>query len=120
MHRPVGARRLLGTLDMLELLKSLSLEIGAIFVAVACSTCAIAWARIDLSLMRWGLILVTPAVLAYSLYWAPVWLGTDPSEYWSWAPIFYGAWFLAGLIPSLLIVYLLRRTAKTKYMVPHV
>jgi hypothetical protein len=39
---------------------------------------------------------IVPFSLAYCLYWLPVWLGAEPSEFSAWAILFVGAWFLAG------------------------
>ena len=105
---------------MLDIVKSLSLESGALVVAILSAACGLAWARIVLSPLRWCLALGAPAVFAYALYWSPVWLGANSSEYWSWAPLMVGAWFLAGALASVLIVHLLRKSEGHKNVVPHV
>ncbi|MDD5472117.1 MAG: hypothetical protein PHP05_09415, partial [Sideroxydans sp.] len=83
---------------MLELLNSLSFESGSVVVALASAALAFIWAQVLNHMVRWVLGVVTPFVLAYSLYWSPVWLGADTSEFSSWAPIFIAPWFLAGTV----------------------
>jgi hypothetical protein len=39
---------------------------------------------------------VVPFTFAYSLYWLPVWLGSDPSQYRAWSLIGIGTYFLSG------------------------
>src|SRR5579859_2443877 len=81
--------RVLGVKTFLE---SLSIGSGAVLVAVF--SAVLAWL---------GAALV-PLVLAYSLYWLPVWLGANPSEYFSWAFLCIGAWYLAGVVPTVVVV----------------
>jgi len=50
-----------------------------------------------------------PLILAYSLYWLPVWVGSDPSEYGAWAVLGIGTWFLPGVIVSAVTVLILRK-----------
>ncbi len=65
--------------------------------------------------LRWVVSLLFPFIVAYPIYWMPVWLGSDPSEYWAWLPICVGVPYLAGLICSLLIIlieHLVRKQRK--------
>jgi hypothetical protein len=105
---------------MLDLLKSFSLVSGALVIAVVSGVCAVAWTRIALSQLKWGIAIGAPALFAYSLYWSPVWLGANSSEYWSFAPIVIGTWFAAGVIPSALVVYFLGKSVGHRNVVPHV
>ena len=89
---------------MLNLLHSLSLESGSVVVAVASALFGIVSARLGPAILRWALALGAPLALSYALYWSPVWLGDDPLEYRTWAPLFVGAWYLAGAIASSLVV----------------
>lgn len=50
-----------------------------------------------------------PFVLAYCLYWSPVWLGSDRSEYGAWAALAVGGWSLAGFIPSAVAVLAIQK-----------
>jgi len=90
-------------------LLDLSLGSGAILVAI-CSA-AIVWllcAALPATLRPlW--VVVVPFGLAYSLYWLPVWLGADASEYGAWEGICVGSWFLAGMAPSAAILLILRK-----------
>ena len=54
-------------------------------------------------------VVILPFVFAYSLYWLPVWLGVNPSEYSAWAGLVVGTWFLSGSIPSAALVLILRK-----------
>ena len=93
---------------MLDFLLSLSLGSGCVAIAIASSLfAAIIWVRFRSSKARWFFALLTPLVLSYSLYWSPVWLGADPSEYSSWAILFIGPWFLAGAVSSALVIFLI-------------
>lgn len=94
---------------MLDLINSLSLESGALVVAVVSAALAFVWARIPVAAVRWTVSVGVPFILASSLYWSPVWLGADSSEFSTWAPLFVGPWFLAGAISSGLLVHLIRR-----------
>ncbi len=100
---------------MKTLLESLSIGSGAVltgvlsvgFVWLLCSVLPMA--------LRWLWVVIVPFILAYSIYWLPVWLGSDPSEYGVWALLGVGAWFLSGTIPSAALVLVLgRRRAKQK------
>jgi hypothetical protein len=59
--------------------------------------------------LRWVSVVIVPLTFAYSIYWLPVWLGADPSEYGAWAVLVVGTWFLAGSIPSAVVVATHRR-----------
>jgi hypothetical protein len=96
-------------LSMLNLLRSLSLETGAVVIMAASAVIGAGLSRITNTILRRILASSVPLVLAYSLYWSPVWLGADPSEYSSWAPLFILPWFLAGLLASITLVYLINR-----------
>jgi hypothetical protein len=52
---------------------------------------------------------IVPFVLAYCLYWSPVWLGADPLGYDVWKFLFIGAWFFAGFFPSAVLVLILQK-----------
>jgi hypothetical protein len=94
---------------MRDVIESLSIGSGAILVAG--SSAGIVWLLCLVSpkaLWKIWAILV-PFILAYCLYWSPVWLGADPSEYHAWALLFVVPWFAAGAIPSAAIVRILRK-----------
>jgi len=90
-------------------LLDLSIGSGAILMAV-CSA-AIVWLLYSVLpvALRPLWVVVVPFGLAYSLYRLPVWLGADASEYGAWEGICVGAWFLAGMAPSAVILLILRK-----------
>ena len=101
---------------MLDLVQSLTLQSGAVVVALVSALLAFVWVRLPPTLM-WLLGLVAPLVIAYSLYWLPVWQGASSSEYSTWAPLFIAPWYAAGAVLSSLVIYLdirrrRRRTAQ--------
>ena len=95
-----------------EFVESLSLWSGAILVAVL--SAAVIWLLCSMfpAPLRKFWVVIVPFVLAYCVYWSPVWLGADPSEYHAWALVFIVPWFLAGAIPSAAIVRLFQGQTK--------
>ena len=55
---------------------------------------------------KWIIILTLPLPISYSIYWAPVWLGANVSEYSVWAPLFIVPWYLASVVLSVLLLLL--------------
>jgi hypothetical protein len=51
---------------------------------------------------------VVPFAVAYCAYWFPVWRGADSSEYSAWALLVIGIWFVAGFVPSAILIRFLR------------
>jgi len=96
-------------LQMKPLVESLSLGSGAVLIAVL--SVGVVWLLCSFLpvAFRWLWVVIVPFLLAYSLYWLPVWLGSDPSEYSAWAILFVGAWFLSGAIPSTVLVTVLQK-----------
>src|SRR5579859_3161781 len=93
--------RVLGVKTFLE---SLSIGSGAVLVAVFSAVLAWPLCYVRQAVFRWLGAALVPLVLAYSLYWLPVWLGANPSEYFSWAFLCIGAWYLAGVVPTVVVV----------------
>jgi len=61
----------------------------------------------------WLLPLAAPLVVSYSLYWLPVWMGSnDVDQYGAWALLFIIPWYLAGAGTSAYVVVLLRSLQK--------
>ena len=96
-------------LRMKALIESLSLGSGAVLIAVL--SVSVVWLLCAVSpvSLRWLWVAIVPFILAYSLYWLPVWLGSDSSKYSVWAVLGVGTWFLSGAIPSALLVLVLRK-----------
>lgn len=94
---------------MKALIESLSLGSGALLIAVL--SAGVVWLLNSLlpKALRWLSVVVVPFTVAYCLYWSPVWLGSDPSEYSAWAVLVVGTWFLAGAIASALTVLILQK-----------
>jgi amino acid permease len=88
------------------LIDSLSLFSGAVVVAVL--SVVVVW-LLAVVCPDFGKLwaLIAPFIIAFCLYWSPVWLGADPSEYHAWAFVFILPWFLAGAIPAWTIVRIL-------------
>jgi len=79
---------------------------GALGVVLVSAILAFVWTRLRSTPLRWLLALSGPLVISYSLYWSPVWLGADSSEYSAWAPLFIVPWYRAGAAISSLVIYL--------------
>jgi hypothetical protein len=94
---------------MKHLVESLSIGTGAILVALVSVGVVYLLCAIFPRPLHSLWVIIVPFVFAYSLYWLPVWLGADSSEYSAWAFLCVGGWFLAGFFPSALLVLVLRR-----------
>src|ERR1035441_9253329 len=94
---------------MSTFVESLSLSRGAIVVAILSTgvvglLCSVY--RVTLNKLR---VVIVPLTFACCLYWSPVWLGADSSEYRAWEFVVVPPWFLAGAIPSAAIALILRK-----------
>ena len=103
-HRRPAPVAHLESLRMKAFLESLSLGSGAVLMAACSAVLVWPFCYVRPAVFRWLGVVVVPLVLASCLYWLPVWLGTNPSEYSSWAFLIVGAWFLAGAVPSAVVV----------------
>lgn len=99
---------------MLELLESLSLASGTFVVAGFSVIFALFYGRLDNSFARWAAVVAASALLAYTLYWAPVWLGADASEYSTWSLALIIPWSLVGALASTPVVIVVRKYVNTK------
>jgi hypothetical protein len=84
---------------------------GGAIVAVLSGITGAGCSRVRSTGLAWILALTTPAVIAYSVYWAPVWMGSPPSEFAAWAPLFIAPWYLVGAFVSAVGVYAARARA---------
>ena len=91
--------------------QSLSLTSASVLVAVISGVAASLLSRVASAVARWFAVLLFPFVLSYSVYWIPVWLGADGSEYLAWALLGVGVPFLAGLVSSALVSFVVTRYA---------
>jgi hypothetical protein len=94
---------------MKTFLESFSLGSGSLLIAVLST--GVVW--LLRSLLPKNLhslsAVVVPFVLAYCLYWSPVWLGSYSDEYSAWAVLGIGTWFLAGFFPSAVTVLIIQK-----------
>jgi hypothetical protein len=90
---------------MLQFLLSLSLATGALVVALASGVLGAICGQVRPPLVRRALALLVPFALAYSLYWLPVWLGQNPSEYGGWWLVCIPPWYAAGVLTSAAATY---------------
>lgn len=100
---------------MKALVESFSVSSGAVLIAVVSS--AVVWllcSAFPTSLHKLWVVIV-PFALANCLYWSGAWFDAVGSDYnkalvWSdyrmWAPLFIVVWFLAGAVPSAVVVRL--------------
>ena len=95
-----------------EVIEPHSIGSGALEVAVLSSVFAVLFAFIRRPAFRWAAILGAPALFAYSLYWMPVWLGADASEYAPWMLIVVTPLWVAGASASTLVALAIRRLRK--------
>jgi hypothetical protein len=95
---------------MKTFLDSFSLGSGALLIAVL--SMGVVWllrSRLSKNLHSLSAVIV-PFILAYCLYWSPVWLGADDiSQYSFWALVFIVPWFLAGFFPCAAMVVIIQK-----------
>jgi hypothetical protein len=99
---------------MKTFVESLSLGSGAFLIAVL--SVGVVWLLCSVLpvALGWLWVAIVPFILAYSLYWLPVWLRADSSEYSPWAILCVGTWFLSGAIPSAGLLLILRKRQEPK------
>jgi hypothetical protein len=94
---------------MKTFIESLSLGYGAILVALLSAGAVWLLCSVLPKVPEALWIVIVPFFFAYSLYWLPVWLGSDPSGYGVWAVLGVGTWFFSGFFPSAVLVIVLRK-----------
>jgi hypothetical protein len=99
---------------MRELIESLSWTSGFFVVAAMSAVIALITGRLQPIALRWSAIVVTPSTISYCLYWFPVWLGADSSEYSSWSGVFIIPWSAVGILASVAVVIAVRQHLKAK------
>jgi hypothetical protein len=100
---------------MLDLIRSLSFESGAVIVAVISAVLAAAFTRLRSRPLRWLFVLVAPLLLSYELYWLPPRLGANSDSFAEervWAPLFIVAWSLGGIGASLVVQFAVTRIGR--------
>ena len=77
---------------------------------------AFIWARITINWVRWSLVLISPFALSGAVYWTPVWLGANVSEYSAWAGAVVLMCGLPSLLVSSIVVFLIRRHHRNQHL----
>jgi len=80
-----------------------------LMVAVASFLFAFVWAKVSINWLRWLLAASMPLLVAGAIYWTPVWLGGDASEYSAWAGVAVILGGVPGAVISVFAVFLIRR-----------
>ena len=101
---------------MRQLIESLSWTSGFFVVAVLSAVFALFTGRLQFAALRWVAGALGPIVISYCLYWSPVWLGADSSEYWSWSGVFVIPWSLVGILASVAVMIGVRQHLKGKHV----
>jgi uncharacterized membrane protein len=101
---------------MRQLVESLSWTSGFFVVAVLSAVFALFTGRLSPTAFRWAAGALVPLAISYCLYWAPVWLGADSSEYSSWSGVFVVPWSLVGILASVAVMLGVRQHLKAKHV----
>lgn len=98
---------------MKAFLESLSFSSGAVLIAILSASVVWLLCFACPSSLRKVWVIIVPLAFANCLYWYEAWLEADGdeyhralvmSDYHNWALLFVGAWFLAGVLPSAVVV----------------
>lgn len=92
---------------MLNLINSLGLGSGALVVMFLSALIAFPAHRINARPLRYIAALVVAFFVAFVLYWLPVFLGTDASEFSGWSLIVVPVWFVAGAFSAVAVTRIL-------------
>ena len=96
--------------EIIDAIRGLSLGSGAFIVAIVSALLTFCTVRGRLLRFKWLFVLSIPLLVAYILYWSPVWFSkSDVSEYDAWEPLFIIPWYLAGVLFSALTVYFYKK-----------
>lgn len=101
---------------MRQLIESLSWTSGFFVVAVLSAFFALFTGRLKPTTVRWVAGALAPMAISYCLYWSPVWLGADSSEYSSWSGVFVIPWSLVGILASVTVMIGVRQHLKAKHV----
>jgi predicted membrane protein len=84
--------------------EALPLSMTTLIVTCLSAAVALLWTPIRSRGLRWTLAFVSPFLIAWCVYWTPVWMGADPSEYGAWSGLFLAVWGFPATIASILVV----------------
>jgi hypothetical protein len=99
---------------MRQLIESQSWASGFLVVVAVSALLALFTGRLQITTSRRISCVLGPVAISYCLYWSPVWLGADSSEYSSWSVAFIAPWSAVGILVSAAIMIGLRQYLKTK------
>ena len=101
---------------MRQLIESLSWTSGFFVVAALSSVLALFTGRLQSTALRWASCAFAPIAISYCLYWSPVWLGAEPSEYSSWSGAFVMPWSLVGIMASAAVMIGVRQHLRATHV----
>ena len=101
---------------MRQMIESLSWNSGFFVVAAASALLALFTGRLQPAALRWASCVFAPIAISYCLYWSPVWLGAESSEYSSWSGAFVIPWSLLGIVVSAVVIIGVRQHLKAKHV----
>lgn len=101
---------------MRQLVESLSWTSGFFVVAVLSAVVALVTGRLNPAALRWATGALVPIAISYCLYWSPVWLGADSSEYSAWSGVVVIPWSLVGILASIAVMIGVRQHLKAKHV----
>lgn len=92
---------------IIQFIDGLSLWSGALVVAIVSALLTLFATQGRSLKFKWLFILSIPLLVAYVIYWSPVWFGisSDVSQADAWQPLFIIPWYLTGILFSALTVY---------------
>jgi hypothetical protein len=99
---------------MRSLIDSLSLVSGSLVAAMISLVLVATLGRFSSVRLYVLWAVLIPFIVAYCLYWSPVWLGNDPSEYGIWSGMVISVWFVAGTAASSALLFFLRKRRKAQ------
>ena len=101
---------------MRQMIESLTWTSGFFVVAAASAFLALFTGRLPSAALRWASCVLAPIAISYCLYWSPVWLGAESSEYSSWSGVFVIPWSLVGILASTAVILAVRQHLKAKHV----
>ena len=101
---------------MRQLIESLSWTSGFFVVAALSGVFALFTGRLQPTALRWASCAFAPIAISYCLYWSPVWLGAESSEYSSWSGVFVMPWSLVGIMASAAVMIGVRQHLRAKHV----
>jgi hypothetical protein len=95
--------------SMRHIVESLSLAYGAVVIGVLSAIVVGLLSCFVHRVARSLWVYSVPFALSHALYWLPVWLGSDASEYRAWQLVVIVPWFVAGSVSSAVTIWIFRK-----------